>query len=108
MKEVSQKMADDCIKEYAGSISTAKSSKQKMTTAVGFDAKKLLKWLQKIEKNTEQVQVRFGIYTPKHAKSKSDEGRLTVFLCACDGDGEPATDDNGKPLPPVNNGQTFP
>ncbi len=108
MKEVSQKMADDCIRQYSDSLLTAKSSSTKITTAVGFDAKKLLKWLKKIEKNTEQVQIRFGIYTSKHAKSKGDEGRLTVFLCACDEDGEPATDDNGKPLPPVNNGQTFP
>lgn len=108
MKVVSQKMADDCIREYANSLSTTKSSKQKITTAVGFDAKKLAKWLKKIEKNTDQVQVKFGIYTSRHAKNKSEEGRITVFLCACDEDGNPATDDEGNPIPPVNNGNQFP
>lgn len=108
MNIVPQKMADDCIREYAKSLPTAKSSKQAITTAVGFDAKKLAKWLKKIEKNTHQVQIRFGIYTPKHAKKKDEEGRLTVFLCACDEDGNTATDDEGNPIPPVNMGTQFP
>lgn len=108
MKVVSQKMADDCTREYVNSLSTAKSSKGKITTAVGFDAKKLSKWLQKIEKNTHQIQIKFGIYTPKHAKKKNEEGRMTVFLCACDEDGNPTTDDEGNPIPPVNAGVPFP
>lgn len=108
MKIVPQKMADDCTKEFVQRLPFSKNEKGKITTAVGFDAKKLSKWLQSIEKNTHQVQIKFGIYTPDHAKKKDESGRMTVFLCACDEEGNPATDDDGKPIDPVNSGQTFP
>lgn len=101
-------MADDCTREFVRGLSSAKNTQKKITTAVGFDAKKLAKWLKKIEKNTHQVQVRFGIYTTDHTNIKEEEGRMTVFLCACDEDGNPATDDEGKPISPVNSGTQFP
>lgn len=106
MKVVDQKMADDCIKAFSESVSSSKKSVA--TTAVGFDSKKLLKWLKKVAPHCSEIQIKFGNYTAEHATEKTTEGRTTVFLCPCDDSGQPANDETGSPLPPVNAGNPYP
>ena len=106
MKSVDQKMADDCIKSYADSISSSKVASH--TTAVGFDSKKLLKWLKKVAPHSSEIQIKFGNYTAEYSDQKSPAGRTTVFLCPCDEDGEPSRDESGSPISPVNAGNPYP
>ncbi len=105
MRIVDQKMADDCIREFE---KQSISSKKQITTGVGFDAKKLAAWLQKVSPHASEIHVRFGIYTPDHAPKKDVTGRTTVFFCACDDDGNPAQDESGEDIPPVNQGEPYP
>lgn len=105
MKNVTPKMAEACEKAFALQQKTAKGS---LTTAVGFDSKKLQKWLQKVAPHSAEIQVRFGIYTAEYAPTKKMAGRTTVFFCACNEDGSPATDEDGDEIPPVNQGNNYP
>jgi|GEM_PF-5559375 len=105
MKIVDQKMADECISAYSDSLQKNAAGQ---TTAVGFDSKKLLKWLKKVAPNCHEIQIKFGIYTQVYSTSKFQEGRTTVFLCPCDDEGNPALDENGNEIPPVNAGNPYP
>lgn len=105
MKPVEKKMAKACIDAY-----TAKESgkKSKITTGIGFDAKKLAAWVNSVAKNSAEIQIRFGIYTDEYAPEKRHTGRTTVFLCACDENGNDATDEEGNEIPPLNSGDPYP
>lgn len=105
MKIVNQNMVDDCMKAYTDQLTT---SKKKITTGARFDSKKLAEWLNKVSPHCSEIHVKFGAYTDQHAHSKQNVGRTTVFFCACDEDGNPAQDDSGEDIPPVNQGIPYP
>lgn len=105
MRKVQQSMVDDCVKAYADQQSI---SKKIITTGARFDSKKLADWLNNVAPHCSEIHVKFGVYTDKHSHSKKNVGRETVFFCACDEDGNPAQDDSGEDIPPVNQGEPYP
>ncbi|HRN71817.1 MAG TPA: hypothetical protein PLM81_01725 [Ginsengibacter sp.] len=106
MENVEKKVFDTAVKEFARKMNASKD--KTVTTAVGFDSKKLLKWLKKVAPVSSEVQVRFGIYNKKSARSSEEADRVTVFFMACDENGDQATDENGEPVDPVNAGNIYP
>ncbi len=101
MKPIDNKLAESCFKAFDRHFPT---SPQKITTGALFDTDELAEWLGKIASNSPKVMVRFGMYTQDYTLQKEDEGRMTAFFCPCDEKGNPATDEEGKMLLPVNQG----
>lgn len=108
MKQIEIKTALGCIAAFdtkmkkLGITTPAKG----LTTSVGFKSKELIEWLHSVEKNMSELRIVFGEYTAELSPSK--EGRFTVLLWPYDENGQPATDENGDEILPVNLGETEP
>ena len=108
MEPVNAKVARGCVVEFdavmkrAGITTPAKG----LTTSVGFNSAELLLWMNKVAPHMHELRVVFGAYTSELAPAKV--GRLTVFLWPYNKEGEPAKDDDGEEIDPVNVGDLLP
>lgn len=106
MENVDPKLAEACIQAFSRDLKVAGDARA--TTAIGFDSKKLLQWLEKVAPRAKEIQIKFGKYQNEYSFRKEDNGRTTVFLCASNEDGSPAEDEEGNEIPPVNAGNPYP
>lgn len=108
MKQIDIKTANECISAYVQKMEKLgiTSPSTGLTTSLSFKSKELMVWLQSVSSYMAELRVIFGTYTTQ--LSPSNQGRDTVFLWPYNEDGEPATDDNGDPVLPVNLGDILP
>lgn len=108
MKKVDVKMALACVAEYNVTMKKLgiTTPSEGLTNSVGFPSGELLAWIETVSKYMTELRVVFGVYTAE--LSPENAGRFTVFLWPYNEKGEPATDEEGKPVPPVNLGDLLP
>lgn len=115
MQEIDIVTANDCIKKYESTMKSfgVDTPAKGFTKSVGFDKNALLEWMQKLGKDTAEIKIYFGVYpslSPKNGQLKNAEpdGRFTTILWPCNAEGEPAKDDEGNGVLPVNVGELKP
>lgn len=108
MKQIDIKTANECILAYAQKMKKLgiTSPKTGLTTSLSFKSKELMEWMQSVSSRMAELRVIFGTYTAH--LSPENQGRDTVFLWPYNEDGEPATDEDGNPVLPVNLGDILP
>lgn len=108
MEKVDIKIARACVAEYEATMKKLgiTSPAEGLTNSVGFPGPELLKWMQGISNYMTELRVVFGVYTKE--LSPENAGRFTVFLWPYNEDGEPAKDEEGEEVPPVNVGDLLP
>lgn len=108
MTKVDIKMALACVAEYNATMKKLgiTTPAKGLTDSISFPAPELLAWIQSVSSHMTELRVVFGVYTAE--LSPKNAGRFTVFLWPYNEKNEPSTDDEGKPVPPVNLGTLEP